>query len=69
MAYRVYDTFDDSEIEIDVDKNFIVSATYPLDEWIYGVILSYGNHAEVLFPSRLRYNIKEILKKSLDNYL
>ncbi|PKM76245.1 MAG: hypothetical protein CVU90_13440 [Firmicutes bacterium HGW-Firmicutes-15] len=36
------------------DGSFIVTATFPEDEWFYGYVLSYGNYAEVLEPRHIR---------------
>lgn len=69
QAYRVYDDFDESQVEKCSDDSFIVTSTYPEDQWVYGNILSFGHYAEVLEPDYLREVIKERLKKSLDKYL
>ena len=58
MAYRVYDEFGEDCIEIQPDGGFIVSVTYPEDDWVYGYILSFGEHAEVLAPEHIREIIK-----------
>lgn len=57
-AYRVYDRFCESEIEILEDGNFVVSVSYPLDEWVYSLILSFGASAKVLEPAAVREEIK-----------
>ncbi|MGN0401648.1 MAG: helix-turn-helix transcriptional regulator [Acetatifactor sp.] len=57
-AYRVYDRFCESEIETLEDGNFIVRAAYPLDEWVYSLILSFGASAKVLEPIEIREEIK-----------
>ena len=62
-AYRVYDRFADSEIEVLADGNFMVRIAYPLDEWVYSLILSFGPSAKVLEPSEIR---KEIRKRITD---
>jgi predicted DNA-binding transcriptional regulator YafY len=68
MAYRVYDEFDEDCIEKDADGNFIVYASYPEDEWLYGYILSFNHNAEVLEPLYFRNTIRERLKSALSNY-
>lgn len=58
-AWRVYDKFDESEIETLSDGNFIVRVTYPLDEWVYSLILSFGASAKVLEPGEIREEIQK----------
>jgi len=69
MTYRVHDDFIESEVEKQADGSFIVTATLTEDNWVYGFLLSYGRHIEVLEPKRIRDNLKaetqEILKKYL----
>jgi predicted DNA-binding transcriptional regulator YafY len=36
-------------------------ARFPLDEWTYGVILSYGEHCEVMEPAFVRKKIKNMI--------
>ena len=68
LAYRVYDEFDESEI-INKDKNFIVKVELPLNDWIYGYILSFGEYIKVLEPSYVKKEIIDKLNKSINNYL
>lgn len=68
MAYRVFDSFDEDQIRLNEDGSFTVSACFPLDEWVYGMILSYGNYAKIISPDFLKEDIVKRLKKSLDNY-
>lgn len=58
-AYRVYDRFVESEIETLEDGNFIVRVSYPLDEWVYSLILSFGASAKVLEPVEIREEIEK----------
>lgn len=62
-AYKVYDRFDESEIETLEDGNFIIRVTYPLDDWVYSLILSFGPSAKVLEPTE----IKEELQRRIEN--
>ncbi|MEI3402407.1 MAG: WYL domain-containing protein [Clostridia bacterium] len=68
LAYRVYDEFDESEI-INKDKNFIVRVELPLNDWIYGYILSFGEYIKVLEPTYVKQEIIDKLNKSINNYL
>lgn len=67
LAYRVYDEFDESEITNE-DKNFIVKVELPLNDWVYGYILSFGEHIKVLEPSYVKKEIIDKLNKSINNY-
>ncbi len=67
-AYRVYDRFCESDIEILEDGNFIVRVAYPLDEWVYGLILSFGASAKVLEPLEIRQEIKKGIAGMQKNY-
>jgi predicted DNA-binding transcriptional regulator YafY len=69
MAYRVYDEFESKEISKKDNGNFIVKVEYPENEWVYGYILSFGEHIKVLSPDRARNVIKYKLEKTLKNYL
>ncbi len=68
QAYRIYDEFDEDQIEKEKDGGFIITMTYPEDDWVYGLILSYGNYAKVLEPTRVREIIKNKLKETLLSY-
>ena len=69
MAYRVYDEFENSEILKKENGNFIVKVEYPENEWVYGYILSFGEHIKVIAPNRAKNIIKDKLEKTLKNYL
>jgi predicted DNA-binding transcriptional regulator YafY len=59
MAYRVLDEFAMSIVRREADGSFIVNVTWPEDDWVYGTILSYGEHIEVLEPERIRNIIRQ----------
>lgn len=67
-AYRVYDRFSESDIEILEDGNFLVRVAYPLDEWVYGLILSFGASAKVLEPLEIQQEIKKRISDMQKNY-
>ena len=68
QAYRVYDSFEEEDITPQPDGSFLVKAAFPVDDWFFGSILSYGIHAKILDPPRLRELVEEMLKKMLENY-
>ncbi len=68
QSYRVFDDFCEEDIAINEDGSFNVTMNYIEDEWIYGYLLSFGSHAEVLTPLWVREIVKKRLKKSLERY-
>ncbi|HCS74836.1 MAG TPA: hypothetical protein DIW17_13295 [Clostridiales bacterium] len=69
MTYRVYDEFGDDISEKQPDGSFIITVTWPEDDWVYGTILSYGEYIEVLEPGHVREIIKEKTLKMVKKYL
>lgn len=53
-AYRVYDEFDESEIECLKNGELLVRARMPADTWLTGYLLSFGAQAEVIEPEYLK---------------
>lgn len=67
-AYKIYDRFDETEIEVLEDGNFIIRVNYPIDEWVYGLILSFGASAKVLEPAEIREGVRERIATMWKNY-
>ena len=68
MAYRIYDDFNESEITRLPDGDFAVMVSYPVDGWVYGLILSYGENAEVVEPQFMRDKLKRIAENIKNKY-
>lgn len=68
MTYRVYDEFGEKYTEKQPDGSFVVSVTWPEDDWVYGTILSYGEYIEVLEPAHIREILKAKLLKIAEKY-
>ena len=68
MTHRVYDDYYDEIVERQQDGSFVVSITWPEDEWVYGYLLSFGEYIEVLEPEHIRGIIKEKAEKMLELY-
>lgn len=69
MHYRVRDEFEDKDIIENDDGTFTIKDLIPDDEWGYGYIMSYGEHAEVLAPNYIRILIQNKLKETAKKYL
>lgn len=54
---KLDDYFDEYELT-SKDGTNILNISLPLDEWVYGMILGFGNQAEVMAPLSLRKHIK-----------
>lgn len=61
QGYRIYDEFNDEEIHKNEDGSFLVTVSYPVDEWVYGMLLSFGAHLQVLEPQFIRDRIEQEL--------
>ncbi len=63
MSYRVYDEFDKTQITMQKNGDFIVSAKIPENEWLIGYLLSFGTEVEIIKPTYLKNMIAEYAKK------
>lgn len=68
MRYRVYDDFDENQIEEQPDGSVVITVSWTEDDWVYGFILSFGEYAEVLEPEHIRKIIKDKGKKIFEKY-
>ena len=60
MTCRVLDDFNEDMVEKQGDGSFIVTATWPADDWVYGYLLSYGPHVTVLAPTHIRDTMRKL---------
>lgn len=67
-AYRVYDQFEEEEITVLPDGNFLIQINYPLDDWVYGLILSFAASAKVVEPEKVRTEIQKKLVQIQNRY-
>lgn len=68
-AYRIYDRFEEEEIERLPDGDFLITLQCCLDDWVYGVILSFGPSARVIAPEYVREKMVEKIRDMEKNYL
>ncbi len=50
------------------DGSAIIVFTMPADEWVYSLILSFGEYVEVLSPAHIREKVAAKTKKMVDRY-
>ena len=67
-AYRVYDRFEEEDITVLETGDFWVKAGYLVDDWVYGMILSFGPAAKVIEPEFVKEEIRSRLKKMQEVY-
>lgn len=67
-AYRIYDRFEEEEITVLPDGNFRIQLNCLPDDWIYGVILSFGPSAKVLCPDWIKRELHTRIDKMKKMY-
>ena len=65
---RVEDYFTEENIEVQPDGSLLVHVRWSEDEWVYGMVLSYGKDVEVLEPPHVRQIVWEKARAILQNY-
>ena len=68
LAYRAYDEFPPEWIEPQPDGSMIVRLVFEEDDSLYGYLLSFGAHGQVLSPPHVRDIVAAQCKKMLDFY-
>ena len=68
LSYRVYDEFDTSSITKLENGDFIVQMEIPLNDWVYGYLLSFGENIKVISPEDVKRIVKEKVEKMIINY-
>lgn len=68
MAYRVHDEFCDDAVTRQPDGSYIVTSEWPEDDWLFGFLLSFGEHIEVLAPEHVRKIIRQKAQKIAEKY-
>ncbi len=72
LTFRVRDEFIGTQVEKNEDGSLTVRVTFPVDQWVYGYLLSFGDGVEVLSPEfvrkemgRLARSIEKIYPESI----
>lgn len=53
-AYRIYDEFDEKNVQKNPDGSFTVMVELPNDGWLYGFLLSFGAGVRVIAPEAVK---------------
>ena len=56
--YRLYDAYDDGQITANGDGTYTVALDVNEDDWIYGYVLGFGEHVELLEPEHARRELQ-----------
>jgi len=69
MSHRVFDEFDEGCLDKTKTGDFIVTITFPENEWVYGYLMSFGSALEVIEPEYIKNTVKEKLQKTIEKYI
>lgn len=67
-AYRIYDRFDEDEIQVLSNGDFQIHMNCFLDDWVYGMILSFGAAVKALEPEEVRLEMKSRMEEMIKIY-
>ncbi|MCI9666619.1 MAG: YafY family transcriptional regulator [Angelakisella sp.] len=59
IAYKLYDDFQEDQVRPEADGSFTVTFPYPLSNWTFHYLLSFGRYVEVLEPAIARRLLRE----------
>lgn len=65
---RLYDEYDESRITREDEGTYRVEVDFPLTDWVYGHLLSFGPEVEVMEPACIREALAEQLRRTLNQY-
>ncbi len=68
MRVMVEDSFGRADVHTAEDGFLLVRLNYPENEWLYGMILSYGDKVEVIEPAHIREIILQKSEKIVQKY-
>ncbi|MBO0453862.1 helix-turn-helix transcriptional regulator [Candidatus Enterococcus murrayae] len=68
MAYRLFDEFHEDQVKRCSDGSFLVTVQYPLNEWTYHRLLSFGHYMEIIEPVEAQKEVKKRAMKIAEKY-
>jgi predicted DNA-binding transcriptional regulator YafY len=67
VRHMVLDYFEEETIRVQKDGSVVARISLPEGEWVYGMILSYGENVRVLEPVHIQKIVQEKAQKILQN--
>ncbi|SDF44843.1 Predicted DNA-binding transcriptional regulator YafY, contains an HTH and WYL domains [Fontibacillus panacisegetis] len=68
VRYRIEDSFPPAVITTQEDGSIQVKGRFPIDDWFYGMLLSYGDHVKVEQPDSVAKEIVRLAQKVIERY-
>lgn len=68
VRYRVGDSFEPEQITVQEDGSLQVKGFFTEDEWLYGMLLSYGEHVKVEEPIHVAEEMVNRARKIMERY-
>lgn len=68
VRYRVGDSFEPEQITVQEDGSLQVKGLFTEDEWLYGMLLSYGEHVKVEAPIHVAKEMMSRAQKMMERY-
>lgn len=68
VRYRIEDTFPPDRISAMENGSIQVKGRFAVDDWFYGMLLSYGDHVKVEHPDRVAKEIVRRAQKIIERY-
>lgn len=68
MAYRLFDEFQEDQVKRCYSDCYLVTVQYPMNEWTYHRLLSFGPYVEILEPVEARSELKKRALKIAQQY-
>lgn len=68
VRVRVEEYFGPEQVKVEEDGSLLVRSEHPADAWLYGMILSYGPHVQVLEPQSLAEEISGQARRIVELY-
>lgn len=69
MAFRIYDEYPKKDVTRLEDGSFLIRSRMQPDVWLYGYLLSYEDHLEVLEPEYVRTRLAKIIENIKIKYI
>lgn len=67
LAFRVYDEFDEGSIEKNYDGLMCVSVRFPVDEWLYSYLMSFGDKVTVISPREVAETLRKKHEEAINH--